>query len=247
MIIGMLHLSGQTSDEKVNRALRETNTYFENGVDAVLVENYHGTCTEMECVLDHLAHQNPAGNYGVNVLGGLEHSFMLAEKYNAKFIQIDSVVGHLFPRQEAAYFDRIQQLRASSAVLVLGGVHFKYQPHFSGRSFETDVRVANTLCDGIVVADAGTNIETNTDMLRKARQTLPQKPIVVGAGVNTHNAATQMSIVHHAIIGSAFKPGSDTMKEVDPVLVRQIVTCIKGHVPTIVQGHFKEDFLARTR
>ena len=39
-IIAMLHLKGNSDEEIMERMIKETEIYYKNGVDAVLVENY---------------------------------------------------------------------------------------------------------------------------------------------------------------------------------------------------------------
>lgn len=41
-IIAMLHLKGNSDVEIMERMIKETEIYYRNGVDAVLVENYFG-------------------------------------------------------------------------------------------------------------------------------------------------------------------------------------------------------------
>ena len=41
-IIAMLHLKGNSDEEIMERMKNETEIYYRNGVDAVLVENYFG-------------------------------------------------------------------------------------------------------------------------------------------------------------------------------------------------------------
>ena len=42
-IIGMIHLAGRDSSEKVERALDEIVIYEEEGLDGVIIEDYHGS------------------------------------------------------------------------------------------------------------------------------------------------------------------------------------------------------------
>ena len=41
-IIAMLHLKGNSDEEIIERMIKETEIYYRNGIDAVLVENYFG-------------------------------------------------------------------------------------------------------------------------------------------------------------------------------------------------------------
>ncbi|MDD5192131.1 MAG: hypothetical protein PHH54_00860 [Candidatus Nanoarchaeia archaeon] len=45
-IIGMIHLAGK-KEEKVERALEELMIYQEEGVNGAIIEDYHGTYTDI--------------------------------------------------------------------------------------------------------------------------------------------------------------------------------------------------------
>ncbi len=51
-IIGMIHLAG---NDPVKRALEEIAIYEEEGVDGVIVENYHGSKMDVVKTLEELA------------------------------------------------------------------------------------------------------------------------------------------------------------------------------------------------
>ena len=102
-IIAMLHLKGNSDEEIMERMIKETEIYYNNGVDAVLVENYFGDTRNCVQALDYLHKTMPDKLYGVNILGDFRTAFKLAEKYSADFVQIDSVCGHLFPEKDSAY------------------------------------------------------------------------------------------------------------------------------------------------
>ena len=102
-IIGMLHLTGQTPREKMMIAKEEVDIMYQNGVNAILVENYYGGAEDVENALSYLHATYPEKIYGVNMLGFPHMAFKLARKYGAKFVQIDSVCGHLKPKDDERY------------------------------------------------------------------------------------------------------------------------------------------------
>jgi len=53
-IIGLIHLKGENDEDVFTRAKNEIELYLENGIDAVLVENYYGHYYHMETVHDYL-------------------------------------------------------------------------------------------------------------------------------------------------------------------------------------------------
>ena len=102
-IIAMLHLMGDSRSDVLERMVREANIYYENGVDAVMVENYFGGAEDCEAGLKWLAGHFSGRLYGVNILGNYELAFRLAKDYGGSFVQIDSVCGHLPPEKDEAY------------------------------------------------------------------------------------------------------------------------------------------------
>ena len=85
-IIGMLHLKGNTDEEVFEIAKQEIDTYYNNGADAVLVENYFGTYHHMIPVLEYLQENYKDHIYGVNCLYQNTLTFELAIKYEAHLI-----------------------------------------------------------------------------------------------------------------------------------------------------------------
>ena len=102
-------------------AKNEIEIYLKYGV-VPLIENYFGSAHDCAEVLEWMHSTHPEMNYGVNILGDRELAFELAHKYGAKFIQIDSVCGHLKPKDEHTYVSQLQENREKNTVAVLGGV-----------------------------------------------------------------------------------------------------------------------------
>ncbi len=77
-ILGMIHLSGDETT-RLMRALAEISIYTEEGVDGIIVENYHGSVEDVKTVLSHL--QNYNGILGLNILPNeYEIAFQLASE-----------------------------------------------------------------------------------------------------------------------------------------------------------------------
>lgn len=90
-------------------------------------------------------------------------TFELAEKYGAKFIQIDSVCGHKEPTEDVLFAKDLETYRMKSKAIGLGGVRFKYQPVLSGRTPKEDLLIGAGRCDAIVCTGSGTGISTTMD------------------------------------------------------------------------------------
>lgn len=216
----MVHLKGEGTEEKLNIAKREIDQLIENGVDAVIIENYFGSPEHVEAVLSYIQSERKEIVYGVNVLDHDPLAFELAAKYEAKFIQLDSVAGHLPIEADSAFHECMRSMREQTNAFVLGGVRFKYQPYLSGRSLEEDMKIGMERCDAIVVTGDGTGMETDMEKIKAFRTIVGEDfPLVIGAGLTADNVATQLSIGDAAIVGSYLK---DTYKDDGNVSVAHV-------------------------
>ncbi len=241
-ILAMLHLNGGTQERIHEQAKEEIKVLFDNGVDAVLVEDYFGTASDVEWALDHLYSNYSDHVYGVNLLGDPERGFKLAKQYGAAFLQIDSVCGHLRPGSkmkghdkpdlydktcDGDFAERLAELRAEYPLFLLGGVRFKYQPVRSGRTTAEDLKLGKERCDAVVVTGAGTGISTDMDKIQEFRDVLGDFPLFVGAGMTLETCREQLGIADGAIVGSWFKENGKTEAPVDPVRVKQFMDIVK--------------------
>lgn len=222
-IFAMIHLKGDTETEIFERAKREIEIYYENGVDAVIVENYFGNYYDMERVLEYLQNSNLDLIYGVNCLNVDAMGFELARRYGATFVQLDSVAGHLKVRDDPGFDEFIKMNRQSYDGYALGGVRFKYQPYLSGRTLEEDLKIGMTRCDAIVVTQDATGQETSMEKINEFRSIIGDFPLVIGAGLTAENCKEQFSVGDAAIVGSYFK---DTYKDTGDVDANHVKTLI---------------------
>lgn len=205
-ILAMIHLKGDSGEEKLEIAKTEIDQLIENGIDAVIIENYFGSPEDVEEVLKYISKERNHMIYGINILDDDKRAFELALKYEAKFIQLDSVAGHLNVEDDGEFNDFIQKMRQQTNAFVLGGVRFKYQPYLSERSLEEDLKIGMSRCDGIVVTGDGTGMETDLDKIKEFRAIIGDDfPLVIGAGLTAENCDTQLAIADAAIIGSYLK------------------------------------------
>lgn len=222
-IIAMLHLKGDSDKEIMARMVKETEIYYRNGIDAVLVENYFGDTENCIQVLDYLHKNMPDKLYGVNILGDYRKGFELAEKYNADFLQIDSVCGHLEPIRDSIYAKDLIGLMKNRSFQVLGGLRFKYQPIRSGRTLEEDAELAKARCDAVVTTGTGTGKDCPTEKLSEFRKELNNFPLIVGAGVTADNVCEKLQFADGVIIGSWLKKGHQDYGDVCEEYVKQFM------------------------
>jgi len=228
VLLGMIHLKGDTEEDTFNRAKEEIDILIGGGFDAVIIEDYFADEFMVEKVLHYIYNHRPNIGYGVNVLKDYKLSFELANKYNAKFIQIDSVAGHLTIEDDLLYGKSLEECRAKSNALVLGGVRFKYQPILSGRSVKEDLKIGMTRCDGIVVTGEGTGMDTDLDKIKSFREIMGDNfPLIIGAGLTPENCRDKLVIADGGIIGSYLKDNHRDNGEIYPDYVHEMVKAVR--------------------
>ncbi len=226
-IMAMLHLKGDNRDDIIVRAIREADIYVANGVDAMIVEDYFGDVDDVERVLAVLSRERPHYILGVNVLDDFAKSYELAVQYGAKFMQVDSICGHLTPADETAYLAMVERYRRDGRVAVIGGVRFKYQPYLSGRTLAEDLTIGQAHCDAIAVTGEGTGVDTDMHKIREFREILGAFPLVIGAGMTADQVADKLAIADAAIVGSTFKDERQASNEVNATYVREFMEAVE--------------------
>jgi len=227
----MIHLAGIPE-----RAVDEINIFADYGLAGAIIENYHGSTTDIETTLMLIYQQIPKEfKIGVNVLpNDYETALRLCSDYGGDFIQLDHIAGVYGTKKAPVTMDsRIDdytRCRANAPHLhILGGVHPKYYNPIPGSDLMADLTNAVQRADAVVVTGAGTGMATPLDKIidfrTKLDQISPTKriPLIIGAGLHPGNVKEQMQYADGGIVGSCFKPNGNTMKEVDPILVKEFM------------------------
>ncbi|MBM6585539.1 BtpA/SgcQ family protein [Pediococcus acidilactici] len=222
-IIAMLHLKGESHNDVFERFKKELDLFINNGIDGVIIEDYFGTYKDMDRALSYVNQQEISVPYGVNCLNVDQMGFSLAEEYHANFVQLDSVVGHVMPRDEDSIAAFIMQKRAEYEGAILGGVRFKYQPVLSNNTEYEDLQIAKERCDAICVTGDATGKETPIQKVKRFREGVGDFPLIVGAGMTPQNMSDQFRYADGAIIGSYFKQDHKAENEVSMDNVREVL------------------------
>lgn len=226
-VLGVLHLKGDNDQDVLSRAKLELDAYLAGGIDGVIIENYFGNYYQMRQVLDYIVAERSEICFGVNCLNLDTMGFELAIEYEAKFIQLDSVAGHVKPRDDFSFEAFINMYREKTEALILGGVRFKYQPYLSERSLEEDLRIGMSRCDAIVVTQDSTGQETSIEKIMQFRNIVGDFPLIIGAGLTPQNCKEQLNIGDGAIVGSYLKDTYKDTGDVDPEHVSELMNIIK--------------------
>jgi len=221
-IIGMMHLAGEGIDEKINRAFTELDIFQEEGINGIIVENYHASPSDVERVLEEINTYSPNLVLGINILGDSTKAFELADKFKAGFIQIDNI------QTNGLDLTEYNSLRKSyPQIAVLGGVGFKYTLQ-TGNPLKQDLEEAKPRCEAIVTTGEGTGIETPLEKLVEYKKELGDYPLIVGTGVNLENAYDQLNIADGAIIGTYLKSDENTNLPTERRRVRDVMNVVKA-------------------
>ncbi len=205
-VIGMLHLGrSDTKELRLDLTKFEIDAYMENGIDGVIVEDYFGDLEDVSAALEYLRKLKNDIIYGVNYLRDYKTAFELAEEFEAKFIQLDSVSGHLWPTEDIIYGNELKVFKEETGIPIIGGVRFKYQPYRSGRSLEEDLQLGIERSNGIVVTGEGTGLETPINKAKEFRKIIKDFPLIIGAGLTIDNCVESMMVGDAAIVGSYVK------------------------------------------
>ena len=223
-ILAMIHLSG---GNPVERALEEIQILEEEGVDGIIVENYHGD--EMDVVNTLKAMNETDMLVGINLLPNEFHmSIPMADTYGADFVQLDYVSGN-YERVEPFDIESYEAVRKNFPnVKVLGGVWPKYyEPIIEYQSpnhqLFYDLAQGRERADATVVTGSGTGKETPLEKVELFRRMCGSHPLIVGAGLNPSNVVEQLTIADGAIVGSCLKPYKLTREKISRDLVKEFM------------------------
>lgn len=211
-VIGMVHLGG---DFPISQAMNDYHTYQKCGLEGVIVENYHGSISEVEEILHAISPLSRNIKLGVNILGDFEKAFQLAKKYGAEFIQIDSVQPIDINLKHYIHFRD-----SCPEIVVLGGIGFKYTTD-PGSNWNNWLEFAKSKVDAIVTTGSGTGKETPIEKLVQYKGVLNDFPLIEGAGSNKNNVYEHLKIADGVIVGSAYKPDNDTHLPVEEDLIKE--------------------------
>lgn len=224
-IIGMIHLAGENSKEKIERAKEELKIFEEEGINGALFEDYHGTPQDVFDALGECMFLNRNVVLGANILRNPYEAFEFTKSSypvwrGARFIQFDSVQT---PDLDLEFYD---DMKKEFPCVVLGGVGFK-GTNPTGNSLDRDLVECMPRCEAIVTTGSGTGIETPMSKLKDYRKEIDKLrrgfPLIVGAGLTADNAYERLMIADGAIVGSFLKYEDNTENKIDRERVRMLM------------------------
>lgn len=247
-LIGVVHLLatpgapryGGSMDAVLELAQSDARALLENGCDGVIVENFGDAPFFPERVppetvaalalavraITRLAGERPVG---VNVLRNDARSALgIAAACGASFVRINVHAGAAITDQGLvegrAHETLRERARLDPRVGILADVLVKHATTLSTASVGESVRelVERALADGVIVSGAATGRAPALERVREAREAAGNTPILLGSGVDAHNAREFLAHASGAIVGTSLKRDGLVSNPVDPERVKRL-------------------------
>ena len=230
-LIGMVHvppLPGSprwagSMERVVTAALADARALVDNGMDAVLVENWGdapftpgrvepATVAALTVIATEVRRACPTTPLGINVLkSDARAALAVACAVGARFIRVNVHAGAVVADQGIVQSDAYGTLRdrrlLSAPVEIYADVGGKHSTPLAPLDFELQARdlVHRGLADGLVVSGRVTGAPTPLDDLKRVRGATPRVRLLVGSGATPETIAELLSIADGAIVGTYFK------------------------------------------
>jgi membrane complex biogenesis BtpA family protein len=253
-LIGMVHLPPLpgsprwqgSMEQAIAAALADARALVDNGMDAIIVENYGdapftagrvaaSTVAAMTLIAQEIRRALPATPLGVNVLKCDPRSALaVATAVGARFIRVNVLAGAVVADQGIVQTDAYDLLRdrrlLGVEVAIFADVQGKHAVPLAPIDIEQQARdlASRSLADGLVVSGRATGDATPLDDVKRVRSAVPDVPILVGSGVTPETAADLLSLADALIVGTSLKRDGDVSKPVDPARVRRLVDAVGG-------------------
>ena len=253
-LIGMVHLPplpgsprwDGSMERAIAVALADARALVDNGMDALIVENYGdapftrgrvgaSTVAAMAVIAHEIRRALPDAPLGVNVLKNDARSALaVATAIGARFIRVNVLAGAVVADQGIVQTDAHDLLRDRRLlgvdVAIFADVQGKHAMPLAPVELEQQARdlAARALADGLVVSGRATGDATPIEDVKRVRSAVPDVPILVGSGVTPETAPELLSLADALIVGTSLKRDGDVSAPVDPARVRRLVDAVGG-------------------
>lgn len=254
-IVGMIHLPplpgsvphrGESMDEILEFALADAGRLVEGGVDGLIVENmwdlpYH---VGLDVPPEEIAAQAVAAKevvanvdvpVGINVIhNGWRAELGIAVASGASFVRICLLTGAMVwdtGEIDHGVATRLLQLRKSMGaeeIKIFADIHKKHAVMFPGIGLETHAEWTDFfMADALIVTGTMTGSPPSAEDLRRVKQHVPQRPLLVGSGLTPENARDFFEFADGAIVGTYFKEKGVTQNPVDGSRVKKLMKVVR--------------------
>ncbi len=231
-------------DAAVSAAVSDARTLIDNGMDALVVENYGdvpftagrvepATIAAMTVIAQEIRRALPATPLGINVLKcDARAALAIACAVGARFIRVNVHAGAVVADQGLVQTDAYGTLRdrrlLAAEVAIFADVQGKHAVPLAPVELEQQARdlTERGLADGLVVSGRATGEATPIEDVKRVRSAVPDVPILVGSGVTPETAPDLLSVADALIVGTSLKRDGLVGNPVDPQRVRRLVDAV---------------------
>ena len=239
---------GGSIDDVIKRAMDDARVLAEEGIDGIIVENFgdspyaagavhpatvaamtigvlavHGVVREVD--------QESRIRVGINVLrADVISALSIAASTGAGFVRTNVLTGAMVTDQgiiEGTAYEALRERRLLGiGTPIFADVMSKHAyPVGAGVVMELEARSTayRGLADALIVTGDETGAATSGDDLRRARTAVPDRPILIGSGLDIGNVSELLPLCDGAILGTALKVDGVTEGPVDRARVREMV------------------------
>jgi membrane complex biogenesis BtpA family protein len=243
-LIGMVHLLplpgsprwGGSLDAVIDHALADARALEAGGFHACLVENFGDAPFSPDradpasvaavAVVATEVRRAVRLTVGINVLkNDAQAALAVATATGAAFVRVNVHVGAVVADQGVIQGDAYHTLRyrrlLGAAVRLFVDVGGKHAVPLAPVELEQVARDAayRGLADALVVSGVATGAPTPLGDVRRVRGAVPDRPIVVGSGVEPESVRDLLGVADAAIVGTWVKRDGRTSGPVDPARV----------------------------
>ena len=244
---------GGSIDDVIKRAMDDARVLAEEGIDGIIVENFgdspyaagavhpatvaamtigvlavHGVVREVD--------QESRIRVGINVLrADVISALSIAAATGAGFVRTNVLTGAMVTDQgiiEGTAYEALRERRLLGiGTPIFADVMSKHAyPVGAGVVMELEARATayRGLADALIVTGDETGAATSGDDLRRARTAVPDRPILIGSGLDIGNVSELLPLCDGAILGTALKVDGVTEGPVDRLRVREMVARARG-------------------
>ena len=239
---------GGSIDDVIKRAMDDARVLAEEGIDGIIVENFgdspyaagavhpatvaamtigvlavHGVVREVD--------QESRIRVGINVLrADVISALSIAAATGAGFVRTNVLTGAMVTDQgiiEGTAYEALRERRLLGiGTPIFADVMSKHAyPVGAGVVMELEARSTayRGLADALIGTGDETGAVTSGEDLRRARTAVPDRPILIGSGLDTGNINDLLPLCDGAILGTALKVDGVTEGPVDRLRVREMV------------------------
>lgn len=251
-IIAMLHLNALPGDPYydeergmegvIEDARKDLLALQGGGVDAVMFSNEFSlpyltdvkteTVAAMAYVIGRLAEEVTVP-FGVNVLWDAKKSLDLAKAVGASFVReiFTGVYGSDFGVWNTNVGETIrhQHRIGAGSVKLLFNILPEAAAYLGERTIESIAKstVFNNRPDALCVSGLTAGTETDSAILKRVKDTVPETVVIANTGVRISNVKEQLAIADAAVVGTTFKLDGKFENHVDETRVRNFMDVVK--------------------